>query len=600
MNRIRNSKFKWLFSLFFAWLLAGINSAAQAPATENTISTIEQTMEANLSWNLETALLTYFPETKFVVKANVLLEQAPQIKALPPLPDVLLKKEVTALPGLPFIPGQGNAKSEQNGKFRTVAENSGVKVKRLDVNVLVDNSFTEGDWAFIRRLVALTADMDPRRGDRVSVEAFDFPVKSEFMNRLSRSTNPDSSKKVTFSPTLFPDEQKAGGMDWRPFIFAAVIAGVFLIILFWGMNSILKKLGHEQPGPETLPAPIPKSKPLEKPTTEDAVLEAFNELKSSVVDTIIGSPKAAAKVLKQWVQTDEKNGPRDTAILFSATSKNLNQFLAEELGPQISADVQMYIEELPQDEISTKAPPIVKRFDENLRDTVLSAIRNEEKTDALAFLHQLTDDQLQHLIKPLKDGVRAIVLAQLPAERAFTLIKSLDPRKQPAALAAMGNVEKVPSDVYQHIAKQLLIRAREIEKMRFVRADGIDALVNILDHMDDLEQEQMLEYIETQDLNLAQRIKSKYMTFSQLMDLPAEKVRELALTVDRDLLARSLIHVDEMTVNRIISSLPEKLAEMVQASLEASNDVPDDEITLARRQLMRSVRKSDVSKEMIK
>ncbi|KAA3657934.1 MAG: hypothetical protein DWQ10_12210, partial [Calditrichaeota bacterium] len=438
------------------------------------------------------------------------------------------------------------------------------------------------------------------RGDRVSVEAFDFPVKSDYFNQLSKRKNVDSTKQAAFSPTLFPDEKKAAGMDWQPFIFAAIIAGVFLIILFWGMNSILKKLGQEQPRAETPSPPVKKEDVPKEMSQQDAETASFNSLKTSVLDAIIGTPKTAARVIKQWIQLDEKNGPRDAALLFCSTSKNLNQFLAEDLGPQISADIQMHIDELPAEEITEKGPEIIRRFDENLRDTALSAIRNEEKTDALAFLHQLTDDQLQHLIKPLKDGVRAIVLAQLPAKRAFSLIKSLDPRKQPSALAAMGNVERVPADVYQHIAKQLLNRAREIDKMRYVRADGIDALVNILDYMDDLEQEELLEYIETQDMNLAQRIKTKYMTFNQLMDLPSERVRDFALNVDRDLLAKSLIHVDEMTVNRIISSLPDKLAEMVQASLEASSEVSDEEITLARRQLMRSVRKSDMSKEIIK
>ncbi|KAA3612654.1 MAG: hypothetical protein DWQ05_18565 [Calditrichaeota bacterium] len=590
---------KRLFFTGMVWGLACVGSSAQIPASEKTLEGIEKTMEANLSWNLETALLTYFPETKFVVKANVQLEKVRKRKPLPPLPDVLLKKEVMSLPGLPFIPGQGNDNEQENDQFREVAENSGMQVKRLNVNVLVDKSFTEGDWAFIRRLVSLSADMDPKRGDRVSVEAFDFPVKANYFNRLGTKSLRDSSKQEAFTQSLFPDEQLAG-MDWRPFIFAAVIAGIFLIILFWGMNSILKKLSPERPKVMPEPTPSSEQKPQDKETEASSDEAAFRTLKSSVVDAIIGTPRAAAQVIKTWVKTDERNGPRDAAILFRATSKHLNGFLAEHLGAKISADVQQHVEEVPEDEVVTAGPELIKRFDENLRNTAISAIRNEEEIDALAFLHQLSDDQLLHLIKPLKDGVRAIVLAQLQPERAYKLIKSLEPRKQPAALAAMGNVEKVPADVYQHIARQLLVRAKDVESMRFVRSDGIDALVNILDFMDDFDQEQILEYIETQDLNLSQRIKAKYMTFSQLVELPAEKVRELAFTVDRDLLAKSLIHVDDSTVNRIIEALPDKLAEMVQASLEASNDVTDEEVTLARRQLMRTVRQSAISKEMVK
>ncbi len=590
---------EFLKKVIIAGILLGLpicSLGAQSRMNDNSLENIENTMEANLSWNLETALLNYFPETKFVVKANVQLEKVRQVTALPPLPDVLLKREVTSLPGLPFIPGQERQKAKQNDKFRSVAEKSNVKVKRLTVNVLVDNSFTEGDWAFIRRLVSLSADMDPRRGDRVSVEAFDFPVKSNYFNSPPPKISADSNAQNAFAQSLFPDEQKAG-FDWRPFIFAAVLAGIFLIILFWGMNSILKKLNQEPAIEKEAPLPARQEK---QSAEADQEKDAQFAMKSSVVDAIVGTPAAAADVIKDWVKNDAGSGVRDAAVLFRATSKNLNKFLAESLGAQISADVQEQIDLLPQDEIDRAGAEVVKKFDENLRNTALSAIRNEEESDALAFLHQLTDDQLLHLIKPLKDGVLAIVLAQLQPERAFRIIKSLDPRKQPAALAAMGNVEKVPADVYQHIAKQLLTRAKDVEKMRFVRADGIDALVNILDFMDDFDQEQILEYIDTQDLNLSQRIRAKYMTFNQLVELPAEKMRELAFTVDRDLLAKSLIHVDDVTVNRIIEALPDKLAEMVQASLEAGSEVSEEEVTRARRQLMRTVRQSGIAKETVK
>ena len=91
-------------------------------------------------------------------------------------------------------------------------------------------------------------------------------------------------------------------------------------------------------------------------------------------------------------------------------------------------------------------------------------------------------------------------------------------------------------------------------------------------------------------MNLAQKVSEKFMTFNQLFEMPEEKLAEIAVDFDREALAKSLVSVDEETVEKMINSLPEKLGELVRASLEANLDLSEDEISKARRNLMRSVR----------
>ena len=64
----------------------------------------------------------------------------------------------------------------------------------------------------------------------------------------------------------------------------------------------------------------------------------------------------------------------------------------------------------------------------------------------------------------------------------------------------------------------------------------------------------------------------------------------MAVDFDREELARSLVSVDEETVEKMVNALPEKLGELVRASLDANLDISESEISQARRNLMRSVR----------
>ncbi|RMF58215.1 MAG: hypothetical protein D6743_17945 [Calditrichaeota bacterium] len=279
-------------------------------------------------------------------------------------------------------------------------------------------------------------------------------------------------------------------------------------------------------------------------------------------------------------------------------SESLLDLLAPYFGAETAASVQQAISELDAEKLEA-ADALLQQFEHDIRQLVFKRSREQEEQDALAFLNQMTDEQLQHLLKPLKVGVMAIVLAQLRPNRAAKLLYKLETDERKKVLAAMGNIERIPLDVYQHISRQLAARAGELRKMRYVRANGVDALVKVLDYLDEHEQEEAFDYLKTQDVALAEKVSRRFMTFNQLFSLPETKLRELVVNVDRETLAKSLVSIEPETVEKIIAALPEKLGEMVRASLEANTDLPEEQVSEARRALMRSVRSRQTRKSIL-
>jgi flagellar motor switch protein FliG len=276
--------------------------------------------------------------------------------------------------------------------------------------------------------------------------------------------------------------------------------------------------------------------------------------------------------------------------LFASVSISLLDTIAPYLGGDGVASVKRKLLEVTEEQRNSEAPVVLRQFDEDLRRLVLKAGEADEEQEALSFLNQMTDDQVQHLLKPLKVGVKAIVLAHLRANRAAKIVGKMEPNERQAVLAAIGNIERIPLEVYQHIARQLSLRANELRKMRYVRANGVDALLKVMEHLDDYTQDDVLDYLRTQDVQLAQKVSKNFMTFNELLELPGDQLRHYARDFDRETLAKSLIRVDESEVERIINSLPERLAELVRASLESQSAVADEDVEQARRELMRSVR----------
>jgi flagellar motor switch protein FliG len=571
---------------------------AQTFDADKPIAEIETSMEENLTWNLKNALGLYYPETKFVIRANVELRKIVPKTPLPALPDALLNKELKNLPGLPYVPEdlpERRSRTEEALTLYQQVRKNNYDVRRIRVNVLLDRTLSEDDRAFIQRYVSVVADINRGRGDQVRIESLNFPSPADFPSEFEEL---EKSEPVLPVPTAATEKT---AMSWLPWVVAGLVGLLLVAAMFFGFRALLKRLPRND-GQTLRPEGALALQNTKEPevihwsdVTKKANDETLQHLKSQTIDTIVGTPAAAAKVFQNWIDQRDQTAAREVAIVLSAVSKPLIDLLAPYLGAETVAKIQAPLDKIHHEELQEKAAPLLKKFDEDVRRLALETRESAEEEDALAFLSQMTDDQLQHLLKPLKQGVQAIVLAQLRPNRAAVVLNKFEPEERKAVLAAMGDIERIPVDVYQNLARQLAARAKEIDKMRYVRANGVDALVKVLDYFEEDAQNETIGYLQTQNMNLANKVTQRFMTFNQLVDLPSERIRELALESDRELFAKSLVKVSQKDVNKIIEALPPKLGELVEASLEANHDLSEQEVSQARRSLMRTIRDKKAS-----
>lgn len=599
---MKNSRHAFLVYLVMI-LAMPASTRAQAYAGEKPLGEIESSMEANLTWNLQNALLLYYPENKFVVKADVKIQPYVPKRSLPKLPDALLSKSLDSLPGLPYLPqdlSEGQTSPSQVTDLRDFVRNNHFQISRIRVNILVDDSLGASDWAFIRRYATLISDLEPSRGDQVRIERLAFPDKASFLSQKSLATPPQQPLQKATEARAAPDPRWA----WYPYAFAGLLA-LFLALAFWlGVRAITRSLRRSpertqaQP-PLTEPAVPEKRLGVHEPRGEKKDENAADEhvellhLKSELIDTIVGTPGAAAKVFGKWIDEREEDGESDAAKVLAMASKPLIDILAPFLGHETTASLNGKMTLMDGEPPLDEAQALIRQFNEDLRLLTLQNNKEQQGQDALAFLHQMSDNQLEHLLKPLKTGIKAIVLAQLRANRAAKFLSKMNAEEKREVMLAMGSIEHIPLDVYQHIARQLANRANKLDKMRYVRANGVDAMLKVMEYLDAPTQEEILQHIQTRDVKLAEKVNQKFMTFNQLLELPEGEIQRIALEVDRDILAKSLVTVDEESVNKIVQALPEKLRELVVASLESHHDLPEDEVEQARRTLMRTLREKN-------
>ncbi len=540
---------------------------------------IARSMEANLTFDLQNELYNYFPDNKIAIKANIRLYRTSsgQINpSLPSLPDI---SDMKRLPGLPMVPDKpANSREQYNAQqmtrmFQQYLTESGYRVSRISINAIVDSSLNRDDILFIRKLVTLRAGINPGRGDRVHIEVLKFPTNQK--KATFQMMENQTSLKVEDD---FPAKSKIA--MWG-FIALALFLGAIIIYLIYKNRGqpVLQQRPRNQINQTTVPNKLTSNK--KKPNQSNS---------PTVTEYLIGAPVASAKVFKSWIDDLETKGIEKTAFLLKHISPELVDMYEPHLGTVNCGKIRMMMSKINRPIPQNILAEIRCKFDHDFKLLALKNTSSKNEEDLFAFIFQLTDDQLIHLMKNIEPGLAAIIVAQLQPERGASLIKKFEKGFQKDIFLSLSKIEKIPLKMYKAMAHRLANKAQKVANMKYVTADVVDTTVNLLDQFDEGAQRDILNHLKCNDLKFAGRVHKKYIKFSDVINLPNPELREIFRTADRDVIAASIVDLTETDIDRIITALPAKMGDMVRSSLNMKKFAPESEIEEAKRKLVRTAR----------
>lgn len=563
----------------------------------------ETMISEKIQGQLQSLLNNYFDKSSYLVCVKVYLER---IK----LKDV--KKQQSEELLLPGLPSPLKEEIQQDVYVdKTISESltsaDKFRVRNVEVIVLLDeDKISSSDEEFIKTLIDNTSIINKLRGDEVIIRRIKFPP-------------PLNISSVVKEENHMSEWMKEVVKEIYPYIYYGTIillSLIFLIILLQIINLIKTKherelrklettytsLGTTTQMRENPPLlgqklqPLPQTEPLPLPTSSAPPLQErkdlFYELRQLMVTTLVGNPEFSAEIFKNWINTEGDNGIYQIASFLKATDPRLIEMLSE----YFSSDVVSKIEFAMNQIVSMDTEGVIeifKRFREEFqKEQTLRNVRGSS-TDLFHFLRQLEPHQVFHIIKDEPPGIIAIVLAQLNPELANSVLLELPENRRNEIILEMGKIKKIPISAYREIADRLTRKALQVEKIKYVSTDGVEALIKLLEESSPEVEEQILSTIAAQDVNLAKEIRKVYITFSELTNLPDKLLSEILRGVDRDIIAKALIGADPDVRQKIISNLPPRLKIIIPdivKTLEEEGGVSIEEIFSARKTITRKIR----------
>lgn len=564
----------------------------------------ETLLAERIQSQLQDTLDNYIDNKLFFVSVKVDLEKIPPKKSTREEP-----VEELVLPGLPSPIKEEIQDDRQSKSF--IAESGlsagSVRVKNLKVVVFLDEEkTTPTDEEFIKTLVENSNVINKLRGDFVEVQRIKFPPPPDIRTALEKGDTKLSELVKEIYPYLY-----YGSIIMLILIFVLILLQVISLLkskhdrdmlkltaslgmsggkhLLEGKSISSEKL-HSLPQAELSPLPS-----LSTTVVQDKK-DFFNELRQLMITAVVTNPENSAEIFNRWIDVSGDNAIYEVASFMKATDPKLLELLSEYIPSDIISKIEFAIKQI----VSIDPQGIIElfeRFRKEFQKKQEVKSLTGASSDFFHFLRQLEPHQVLNVVKDEPSWVVAMVLAQLSPEIANSILMEFPEDKRNEIFLELGKIKKIPLTLYREVAEKITKKVTQVEKIKYVTTDGVEALIKLLEESSPDVEEQILLNIAARDIELANTIKRMYVTFTELAELPDKILAEILRDFDRDVIVKSLVGAEPSLKQKILNNLPPRTRIIVEdtvKTLEDEGSVSTQEVYNARKIITRKIR------EMIK
>jgi hypothetical protein len=474
------------------------------------------------------------------------------------------------------LPGVLNEKVEyDDGKVT-------LKDQRTLVRLEIDTTGILGDVKYFERLMYNTLDLD-LINDEVSVQIWSFPYSEASQKRRRTSTLTSvPNSNVTSNQESVNNELFSAWWFW------AIVGAVILLIIV--LVIILSRRKKEVVQEEELVIDNSTFKKMSLSAMDKAPVSLKkNEFKKLLVES--------AESVASFMENIIESGQEDALTVFSFLAKPYPDLVGQ-LKPHMAYSSYLTLLTRVDEDIEDKIDPDTQdKFLLTFNNTV-KAIANEKNNverspdhKVFGFVSQLNDMQIFKLIEGDKPEMSSVLFAQLPGERKLKVMELLDPIDKSELLLKLTDMSRLPLSVIREIGQRYAKKAKEMAGLYNIDIDGIGAIINTLDELEENKQREILETMLQNDLDKGQIVEQKFVGFFNLPKVDEEILQNALMDIDTSELLNALFGSSEEIVESVLKVRPPREREMIKSELESGNTVSNKERADARKVILTNIRK---------
>ncbi len=223
---------------------------------------------------------------------------------------------------------------------------------------------------------------------------------------------------------------------------------------------------------------------------------------------------------------------------------------------------------------------------------VMSRVASSMAGRAFEFLDTADATQIALLLDSELPQTIAIVLAHLRPDQASRVLSALDPAIQADVAHCIATMNAASPEAARTIAETLRVRAGAVvaPKDQTSVAGGVQPLVEIINRSSVATEKALLEQLEVKDPELASAVRSRMLTFNDIVKLESRDVQQVLRGVESGMLALAMKGSPAPVQEVIRANLSERNREALDEELQVMGPVRLSKVEDARSEIIRAIR----------
>ncbi|MFZ2444968.1 MAG: flagellar motor switch protein FliG [Syntrophobacteraceae bacterium] len=248
------------------------------------------------------------------------------------------------------------------------------------------------------------------------------------------------------------------------------------------------------------------------------------------------------------------------------------------------------------DEFLRNLLPTVMKSEE--AKEVIEQIEEERQKLPFKHLRDIDPKLLAGFIKGEHPQTIAIIISHLGHQKASQVLSHLSEHLQYEIVSRIANIETVPPDLIQEVDEVLEKELMAIGK-RGQQIGGVGVVAEILNHCDRRTGDNILQFLEESDGDMAERVRKLMFVFDDLIQVNDQGIRELLKEIRNEELTLALKTASEDLKAKLFKNLSQRAAQMLQEDISMMGPARLSEVEAAQQSILNVARRLEKEGKLI-
>ncbi len=229
----------------------------------------------------------------------------------------------------------------------------------------------------------------------------------------------------------------------------------------------------------------------------------------------------------------------------------------------------------------------------------IDRIKMRTEGSSFDFLDEADPSQLANSLKHEHPQTIALILSHLNANKAASVIVSLDEHLQGDVASRIAIMDRVSPDVIKEVEAGVKSKLSTLLTQDYSTAGGVQSLVSILHQVNRNTEKLIMDTLDENQPQLAEEVRQKMFVFENIVTLDDRAIQRILRDVDNKDLILALKGASEEVQSLIFRNLSKRAADLLKEDLAISGPVRLRNVEAAQQSIVNVIRRLEAAEEIV-